>query len=330
VAFRKIATPYSLSETIATVLRTERGVSTKVADRNLRYFSGSKLFDRSLTSLIKCQRLVFLGDCMTSFDKAVSFGDSLLSAIRDADAYFINVEGLTTNEPRPKGVWLGREQRIEYDTLQAIAKSFPLNKTYLSVANNHAADFGEAVFKDACSRYQELGFRIFGTKDNFSVELDNGVNILTGTQWSNQPCDFIANCDDVASQAVVEGFNIMYPHWGYELELFPRLDSIRRARQYSERFDMIVGHHSHYPQANAIFQVQGEQKPCFFSLGNLVSGDIKPTFHYGHYLIVELRANSVGEMKLYSTELGCLKSKQIGSREILIDVVDHLPFSTMP
>ena len=42
--------------------------------------------------------------------------------------------------------------------------------------------------------------------------------------------------------------NIFYPHWGYDLELYPRTSTIKKGRELLTYFDAIIGHHTHAPQ----------------------------------------------------------------------------------
>ena len=63
-------------------------------------------------------------------------------------------------------------------------------------------------------------------------------------------------------------FNILYPHWHYEYELYPRPKMIRESNIDIEGWDLIIGQHPHVVQPITQLNIEGINKIISYSLGN--------------------------------------------------------------
>jgi poly-gamma-glutamate capsule biosynthesis protein CapA/YwtB (metallophosphatase superfamily) len=92
--------------------------------------------------------------------------------------------------------------------------------------------------------------------------------------------------------------NLLFPHWGFELELNPRRSMVRKARAWlAKGFNAIVAHHGHTPRA--LYAEPGRDfGPAALvvdSLGDFVCGFPQEWYSYGMVLKVGLGVDSSGE-----------------------------------
>jgi len=91
--------------------------------------------------------------------------------------------------------------------------------------------------------------------------------------------------------------NLLFPHWGFELELNPRRSMVRKARAWlAKGFNAIVAHHGHTPRA--LYAEPGRDfGPAALvvdSLGDFVCGFPQEWYSYGMVLKVGLGVDSSG------------------------------------
>lgn len=65
--------------------------------------------------------------------------------------------------------------------------------------------------------------------------------------------------------------NILFPHWGYELETYPRPEIVHLAKTYAREFDAILGHHPHTVQPFTTDRLRYGNRPIAYSLGDFCS-----------------------------------------------------------
>lgn len=95
------------------------------------------------------------------------------------------------------------------------------------------------------------------------------------------PCGKIANLDTLDEYCGSTAFSIVYPHWGYELELFPRPEIVRAGERLLQTYGAVVGHHSHVPQPLTALQHGDTAKLLAFSLVDFSTGLKIKKFQYG-------------------------------------------------
>lgn len=208
-------------------------------------------------------RVGVLGDIMDIGDHDLAVADCVRDFFADCDVVIGNLEAVIASpKTHPQ------QNRHHARVLRQLDHLCPASKFCLNVANNHAADFGRAVFNDSVRQISDAGFRVFGTRDRPYVDVGSDLRVIAGSQWTNMPCDFIADLDDMPLHLAADRFHLFYPHWGYELECYPRGEIETLARHLLDQADAIVGHHSHTPQPVRWCRVNGRPKMLATSLGN--------------------------------------------------------------
>ncbi|KQM67849.1 hypothetical protein ASE75_02895 [Sphingomonas sp. Leaf17] len=242
---------------------------------------------------VKPLRIGFIGDIMNIADKTLVFGDDLKAFVGECDILIGNFEATIHDHPKRPGVWIGFEQPQAERIVDDLAALFDPTRFYLSLANNHSGDYPLSVFERSNALLRDRGYRLFGMKDDPWIDPDPGVRIVTGTMWSNQRADdmlYLHAPNQSAKYCRPGAVNILYPHWGYELEAWPRPEIVRLATEYARDFDAIVGHHAHNPQQMAL--VDG--KPVAFGLGDFCFYYDLPTYKHGMVCRMEIAPSIEG------------------------------------
>ncbi|MBU2646692.1 CapA family protein [bacterium] len=275
--------PYNLRETFGYFKRNYLGPVSK--NRGLvSYAPESFALNPGIESVI---RIGFIGDIMDMAGRDLCMGEALKSFFEDCDVLIGNFEATITTA---KGAYMA--QRHKPQILEALAELFPPEKTALSMANNHAGDFGYEIWSASRTMVEERGFQVFGTVERPAAFLPQDVCVVGGTRWTNQPCDYIVMVDAVTDYLKPGQFNILYPHWGYELELFPRPETVRLGEQWLQRFEAVIGHHSHTPQPVSVVSPKGEtgsgRQLIAFGLGDFCIWETLRHYHFGQVLKIEI------------------------------------------
>lgn len=245
--------------------------------------------DVVLEAIVPRRRLAFVGDVMPLRGRRFRAAPELRAALADADILIANLEGVLTAGDEPR-VFMG--QAHDVGTIDFLADLFPPQRTVLSVANNHSGDFGERAFEHSCGRLAAAGFRLVGRRDQPGITLD-GIYVAAGTDWSNRPCGH-AWCGEPPGPDGPAVFRVLSPHWGYEMEAYPRPAQIDHARELLTRWDFVAGHHSHWPQPVAVRTIDRVRRLIAYSLGNLTFGLPLSRFLRGLALVVEIGPRSHG------------------------------------
>lgn len=224
--------------------------------------------------------LAFVGDVLPFRGATFRVSDALREFLAGADVLGANVEG-TIVEGRPPRVFMGQAHSVQ--VIDFLADLFPAERTVLTCANNHACDYGRELFEQSRALLAARGFRTIGCVDTPVVLFDGLVAVAAGTDWLNRPADYVQGLDPAPSVPANAAFRVLCPHWGHELEAFPRPGQVQRANRLLERWDMIVGHHSHCPQPVALFERSrergAERQIVAYSLGNFTFG-----YNLSHHL----------------------------------------------
>lgn len=279
-----IATPYSIRETVGSLWRSRFGPNL-IRNQGILNEDCSE-FQNNFKATDKIT-ICFVGDIMNLMGKNLEFEDSVTEIIKSCDYLVGNFEGVIYEGRKNKGVLLACEQRLNRNVTFHLRALFPAERTFLGLANNHAADFGKEPFISNVSFLEDEGFRTFGWKEKPFIDIDDSIRIIAGTTWSNQRCDFFESLENVIQHADTAKTNILFIHWGYEHEANPRPEIVSYGQKMLDRFQIIVGHHSHFPQAISLEEHKGEKIPICYSLGNFFTGCSKP--HMGHGKILRVR-----------------------------------------
>ncbi len=262
-------------------------------------------------------RVLFLGDLMPMLGRSLLVGDALRQSIAAADYLVANFEGSLGIGP-----WACLQQRHDERILDTLAGLLPPERIFLSVANNHAADFDYWQFEYSNRILREKGFQLFGSRETPAVLIEGWINLVGATEWSNQPHGYLSFLEHAERQVRAGCCNLLYPHWGYEMECYPRPDWIQRAQSLIESFDGIIGHHSHLPGPVTVYSdSQGRDKPVAFSLGDATTGLALSRYQHGMVLELDICRQSrrvlAGQWQFVRTHLQ--------GRQARLEVAEHCP-----
>jgi len=263
-------------------------------------------------------RLAFAGDLSLSLRVAINIeararggrgldpidADYPFGAVKDriaeADIAIGNLECVTSPLGGPVS---------PYPTLRAPAFAIPLVRDagfdIVSVANNHADDFGRGALDDMIARLDQAGLAHIG-KGSCSIDPEEPlIREVKGVRVG-----FLAFCDveppkayaDVARARPKVDVLVIFNHWGREDSVAP----IAVQRSFGHGLvqagaDLIVGTHAHVLQPEE--WVRG--KLIFYGLGNFVfagmgTGERRRT---GGYLEVDIDRRGVVARRLYRVRL---------------------------
>jgi hypothetical protein len=254
---------YPLREELRWLWRNIRGV------RKTNPCTIQPLPEEALLNPIRtCLRLGFVGDIMEMRRKSLNITPAVPLFFQDCDYLIGNLEGTITKAGKPRL----DAQRHDPSILDTLAGLFPPDRTFLSVANNHAGDFPPAVFRQFLDLLQHRGYHLFGLRTAPCAHIAGCVQVAAASQWSNRPCTEIASLASLTGCSGTPAFRIAYPHWGYELERFPRPEVVQAGGELLQMHDAVLGHHPHFPQPLTAIRQGDTMKLLAFSLGDFCTG----------------------------------------------------------
>jgi poly-gamma-glutamate capsule biosynthesis protein CapA/YwtB (metallophosphatase superfamily) len=159
----------------------------------------------------------------------------------------------------------------------------------VSVANNHAGDFGPIAFEDMLYQLEKKQLAYFGGGrtlraahepylttvkgkkiavlgyDGFFPRSFEALEDRAGVAWLDE--DFIVADIKRAREVHHADWVIVFPHWGWEYEKLASSQQQKLAHlMIDSGADAVVGGHPHVTQNIEIYK----NKPIFYSLGNFV------------------------------------------------------------
>jgi hypothetical protein len=284
-----LCAPYPLWESIKWLWRNVRGVR-KANPCGIRPLPQTCVLNAIVTRIT----VGFVGDIMDMQGKKLHLSPAVQEFFRNCDCLIGNFEATITRAKKTGPAAQVHDPSI----LDALAELFPPDRTFLSIANNHAGDFPAAIYRDSLHRLRSSGFHVFGLRTAPFADIAGCVRVVTASMWSNRPCGEIAplaSLDECLSAIV---FNIAYPHWGYELELFPRPTIVLAGQRLLQTYGAVLGHHSHVPQPLAALQHDDTTKLLAFSLGDFCTGLKIKKFQYGIVCKVEIGPGEDGAWRI--------------------------------
>jgi len=211
----------------------------------------------------------FVGDICPLFGREVQFGAGVQAFLGDCDVIVGNFEGVFSE--RLWKPFLMKHDPSIFGVLEQIA---PLDRWVVSVANNHATDFGTEALRRTLTALDDNDLRWLGTAERPRLALADDVTLTAWTWWLNRPADGVAREDPGAPAA--PGLHVALPHWGYEHERRPR-----PSQSVPDGYDLTVGHHTHLPQP---FEQIADGRLVAWSVGNFVTGKQLPVLGEGALL----------------------------------------------
>lgn len=231
--------------------------------------------DLALDEAAPTRWIGFVGDIAPLAGRQAVFSGGVRAFFDGCDVLVGNLEGVITDEP-----WYPLGHNHTPAIFEALEGLAPPERWVLSLANNHAADYGEEALYATLVDIEAAGMRGLGTRERPRLDLLAGLTLTAWSWWSNTTTSAIPMDDPGAPPG--EGLHVAYPHWGYEHERTPRADV--RAR-VPAGYGLVVGHHSHLPQP---IEQLGDGRLVAWSLGNLLTRKRLPVLGEGALLKVGL------------------------------------------
>ncbi|MHA1266019.1 MAG: CapA family protein [Candidatus Helarchaeota archaeon] len=290
---KKFAIPYNFAETMSWLKNNLFGPSRKF--KKLTRFLPQKCVLNPITPQLK---LGFLGDIMQMKRKKLQIGSSVKDFLRGVDYLIGNFEGTISGG---KKVFMAQAHTAQI--LETLSTLFPPERFVLGCANNHSGDFGWTEFNKSYELLKEQGFLTIGRKDEPRIILEKQVNVVSCTIWSNQKCRYVPYFEE-AEKAFDEqiNFNVLFPHWGYEQQLYPNPSQIALAQQLLTKWDLIVGHHSHCPQPITAYEIEARQKAVSYSLGDFCTHLNLKKYRFGIILKLTIGPSTDGKWRVGELE----------------------------
>lgn len=251
--------------------------------------------------------ILFVGDMM--FDRHVRTtserrGDlyreivdqDLYDLIRSADYAVGNLEGsITKFSSKSAGTSVGNAHNTTFTFAPESASALAYyGFDAVSLANNHALDFGAEGVKETRLYLGANDIRYFGdplSHDaiSYTHTVDDIAVSFVGYNQFGSPGEeeVLLRIKELESKS---DFTIVVPHWGREYTAFPTTGQQELARRFVDAgADAVIGAHSH------VLGVYEEYKdtPIFYSLGNFIFDQyFSPDVRCGALLTLHLEKES--------------------------------------
>ncbi|MGI9174027.1 MAG: CapA family protein [Rhodothermales bacterium] len=223
----------------------------------------------------------FVGDVSPLPGREARYDAAVHDFFEDCCVVVGNFEGVLTEQRWFP--WLHKHTPRIFESLYRLK---PPAHWVLSVANNHATDFGEPDLHATVNRFEREGLRWLGTQARPHLTLSDGLTLTAWTWWVNGPTEAVLQYDP--GTPAEPGLHIALPHWGYEHERAPRADQRDRVPR---GYDLIVGHHSHLPQPLEMLE---DKRLVAWSLGNFLTAKRLPVLGEGALLKVGVASGKGG------------------------------------
>jgi len=292
--FQKLlGTPYDFREEMGWLWRNVTGVKT-FNPCGIRPLPPQSQLNQIQPRMILC----FIGDIMDMRGNTLMIGADLKEFVRPCDFLIGNFEATITHARKPRFT----AQRHDPGILDALADFFPPDRAILSLANNHTGDFSVDILHHSISLMKQKGFHVFGLNQNVSADFKGQARIVAASLWSNVPFGDMMPFQSLDQQVLPAFFNVAYPHWGFELERFPRQSTVQEGMRLMKHYDAIIGHHSHVPQPVMSCRMGDTMKLIAFSLGDFCTGLKSRSYRQGIVCKMEIGPGNDGHWKIGAVE----------------------------
>ncbi len=253
-------------------------------DGETQYGSVISAFDKS--EEVASKTIIFGGDVMLARDSESKIrelgGDYLFSGIIDllTDKIVVaNFEGVVpeVHTRTPNG-----EMRFSVAS-EYLSYLSDAGFTHLSLANNHAFDFGQSGFDNTLLELSKNNFEVFGNPDLVStssvsyIELSDktlAIIAINDVGGGSYLLDMVETVQEAAKNSDLQ---VAFIHWGDEYKLLHNERQEEVAHTLIDvGVDIVVGSHPHVVQDVELYN----HSLIFYSLGNLIfdqyfSDDVK-------------------------------------------------------
>lgn len=265
-------------------------------------------------------RILFSGDLMLDWgiqDTIIKEGaeyplKNLKEFLHGFDYRFCNLECPITAKgevhPDKKYVFRGKPEHI------ALLKYAEING--VSLANNHACDYGKTGLLDTIVNLTKNNIYIAGAGENIkSAHLPLTINVNNiklavlayasvayddSFAGKNTPGIAMAKLElikeDIKKHKPSFDFIIITIHWGDEYSEYPSDRDIKIAHQIiNSGADAVIGHHPHIFQGIEIY----EDKPIIYSLGNFVFGSVNEDARENIVVEISFQKNRIKSFRVF-------------------------------
>jgi hypothetical protein len=329
--------PYGIQESINWLRKYIYGPSSKYQFRPA--FPAQKV---KLRTIKPCFEIAFVGDLMSLGKKNLVLGPKISDWLQQSEYLIANLEApLTLN----RGYFYLKQfnhPRV-LDILKALKKP---ERIFLSVANNHGNDFGNKELKQCVQIIEESGIGVFGTLDKPSITVAEKILIHGSTEWTNTSAEGLSWFDkELRPEKGNYDLRLLFSHWGYEFELFPRPSQVELAQSLLKSWDGIIGHHSHCPQPISLISQSTQSAQAAqvvaYSLGNFAIAYTKDLLNYGltvklsiglpidsptHFSESTDSSQTSPALVIGGLSWSFLKIQQLASQVVNVELCDECPF----
>lgn len=170
-----------------------------------------------------------------------------------------------------------------------------LDLDLVSLANNHALDYGTDALLDTCHTLEQAGIRYIGAgadleeakrpvimeHDGVKIGFLGATRVIPEYSWAAQK-DSAGMFETYNPETLIEkikevkplcDYVVVYVHWGVEKAVMPEEYQRTMGKQYIDAgADLVVGSHPHVLQGIEYYK----GKPIVYSLGNFIFGSQIP------------------------------------------------------
>ena len=246
-------------------------------------------------------RFVFAGDILLSdhvlaaYNKTGTIGSVVDQGLRDvidgSDVFMANQEFPFSN----RGSAAADKQFTFRLPPEKVSLLKEMGIDIVTLANNHALDFGTDALLDTCDTLDEAGIYRVGAGANLeearkpvimeikgkTIGFLGASRVIPVGSWNATATspgmlttyDPTMLLEDIKSAKETCDFVIVYVHWGIERDEYPQDYQRTMGKQYIDAgADMVIGSHPHVLQGMEYYN----GKPIVYSLGNFVFGSSIP------------------------------------------------------
>ena len=209
---------------------------------------------------------------------------ALNGALGDADLSFANLETVLSKAPAPRGVAEKPGVPLIRGPARAAQLTARAGVDVVSVANNHAFDFGAAGLTDTLAETERAGLVAIGAgataeaaaRPHIVTLRGLKIGVLAFAEKSNHPANGKAVLHKLEqAEAAVRALRpqvdvlVISIHWGVQYQLRPTKKQVALAHTLIDAgADALIGHHPHVLQTIEAYRGH----PIFYSLGNFAFG----------------------------------------------------------
>ena len=269
--------------------------------------------------------IIFTGDLMPFGDTKPSHTMALKQFLASADYIVFNLEGIVTD--RRRFLALSHSHTPLYNYLHT---SFGRG-VILNVANNHASDFGCKAFSLQNQRLRDQGFLVIGDTPT-PLTIEDQITLSARTFLSNQHP--IIETLSISRPLIPHEwrppqhtYNILMPHWGYEMHLSPTQEQIKMYHSIVPAiYDSVIGNHAHTPQPVYL----SESSVLATSLGNYCYLNHNPNHWMGSLLKCTFTIQESPNIKPVLSRVELRHTMQHITRStLLLDLVDTINYRSL-